>query len=941
VKLRLATKYTLCISLLLILVVSLVLLGLAALGKHHLDQFRSELTQALTTAKTIDNERVLQANAKYLHRRLFNPMYNLDISSLNEEIKLVRQLLPVTEFLILDRQGTILTDGTKENKRYGEALSIPNLLKQQTTQFLENKNTLKLNLIIGSKDFLLGYAFISLNNQALLDSIGILNKDMSRMNDRLLHSLLLAFLGTMILTILLGVLLSRSLSRFLSRPLTEMSKAAERYAQGQLTYPLPVRTEDELGELAYSLNKMAADLHKSEGQIRAIVNNSTTVINIKDRNGHYLLINKRFQELFLIDQTCIKGKTDYDLFSEQTAALLQRNDQTVLASNLPMQFEESFIQNDGQHTYISDKFPLYLADGTAYAICSISTDITQRKNWENQLRKSEENLSTTLNSIGDGVITTDADGFITRINPVAVELTGWATEDAVGLSIHKVVQIIDETSHIAIPLPVERCIEEGIVIGLANHTLLIRRDGKKIAIEDSMAPIRHAKNDISGIVLVFHDVTKARHLAAKLSYQASHDALTGLINRHEFAHRIEAAQRNAKDRNSQHVMLYIDLDQFKIVNDTSGHVAGDELLKQIASLLKESLREGDTLARLGGDEFGVLLENCPLEKAAKIAEQIRLKLMEFHFIWQDLSFNINCSIGIAPINQTSSNLSEVLSAADLACIAAKDGGRNRIHIADTHDQGFIQRKGEMRWLPRLQNAFKNDNFHLYAQKIIACTDKSHPIKHIELLLRLQENDLIIPPGAFIPAAERYNFMPQIDNWVISRVFAYIQQQSTDANIKYAINLSGASISDPTLVKYIFSQSDKFKIAPEKICFEITETAAIANLTNASNLIKTLKSEGFSFALDDFGSGLSSFAYLKNLPVDYLKIDGMFVKDIVNDPLDYTMVKSINDIGHSMGIKTIAEYVENAEILDQLTNLGVDYAQGFYIHKPEPIRNFDF
>ena len=314
-------------------------------------------------------------------------------------------------------------------------------------------------------------------------------------------------------------------------------------------------------------------------------------------------------------------------------------------------------------------------------------------------------------------------------------------------------------------------------------------------------------------------------------------------------------------------------------------------------------------------------------------------MWNFHFVWQDLSFNINCSIGIASIKRTSANLSEVLSAADLACIAAKDSGRNRIHIADTQDKEFVQRKGEMRWLPRLQDALKNGCFKLYFQKIAACTSESQQIKHIELLLRLQEKDQIIPPGAFIPAAERYNLMPQLDYWVIRHVFAYIQQQPADDNISYAINLSGASVSDPALVKYIFNQRDSFEISPEKICFEITETAAIANLSNASHLIKTLKTEGFSFALDDFGSGLSSFAYLKNLPVDYLKIDGMFVKDIVNDPLDYTMVKSINEIGHSIGIKTIAEYVENAEILEQLKTIGVDYAQGFYIHKPEPVKDF--
>ncbi len=495
-------------------------------------------------------------------------------------------------------------------------------------------------------------------------------------------------------------------------------------------------------------------------------------------------------------------------------------------------------------------------------------------------------------------------------------------------------RIIDERNRTRLTLPIERCIDEKKIIGLANHTILIRRDGQEIAIEDSLAPICHEQGNVEGVVLVFHDVTQARNLAAILSHQAKHDALTGLINRREFELRVEAVQQGAMERNAQHSMLYIDLDQFKIVNDTSGHVAGDELLKQVSSLLHAELREGDTLARLGGDEFGVLLENCPLEKSCEIAEQLRLKLTAFQFVWQDLTFNINCSIGVASINRLSGSLSDILGAADLACIAAKDHGRNRIHVADREDDEFLQRRGEMRWLPRLQKALENDDFQLYCQQIAPCRAGPQPLQRLEILLRLKDNGRIIPPGAFIPAAERYNLMPQLDKWVIGRVFSFVQRQPASAVSKYAINISGSSVSDPALITYILQQSARFKIPAETICFEITETAAIANLSNATQLIKTLKTEGFRFALDDFGSGLSSFAYLKSLPVDYLKIDGMFIKDIKDDPLDYTMVKSINEIGHAMGIATIAEYVENKETFELLKTIGVDYVQGYHIHRPQ-------
>jgi len=442
-------------------------------------------------------------------------------------------------------------------------------------------------------------------------------------------------------------------------------------------------------------------------------------------------------------------------------------------------------------------------------------------------------------------------------------------------------------------------------------------------------------------VMVFHDVSKSRAMAQQLNWQATHDTLTGLINRREFEKRLEQALAEAKTDQHQHALLYLDLDQFKIVNDTCGHVAGDELLKQLAVLLQSKLREGDVLARLGGDELGVLLSYCPEDKAQRVAEVLRIAVKEFRFIWENKSFDIGVSIGLVVVDAENVSVAELLSAADMACYAAKDDGRNRIHVYRRGDVDLVQRHGEMQWVNRLTRAVEENRLVLYRQRILSITDPSGAEEHYEILIRLRgENNEIIPPGAFIPAAERYGLMPAVDRWVVRTLFAAMAQQSGRACLEnnecsYAVNLSGASLNDDILLEYVREQLLLHSIAPRRIWFEITETAAIANLPKASRFIKEMKALGCRFSLDDFGSGVSSFAYLKNLAVDNLKIDGSFVKDIVDDPIDFAMVQAINQIGHVMGLRTTAEFVENDAILTRLREIGVDYAQGYGIHKPEP------
>jgi diguanylate cyclase (GGDEF)-like protein/PAS domain S-box-containing protein len=554
---------------------------------------------------------------------------------------------------------------------------------------------------------------------------------------------------------------------------------------------------------------------------------------------------------------------------------------------------------------------------------------------EKVLFEEKELLRVTLNCIGDGVITTDTSGTVTYLNPVAETMTGWTSAEANGLPLRDVFHIIDPHTRELTPNPVELVLLEKKTIDLAPHILLMQRGGKTFSIEDSAAPIRDEHGEIIGTVLVFHDVSHAQKMAMQMTHQATHDALTGLINRREFERRLEHALLTAKMDVKQHTLLYLDLDQFKIVNDTSGHMAGDELLRQLTSTLQTKLRRNDTLARLGGDEFGVLLESCATDPALKVADLLRKTVREYRFVWEERIFQLGLSIGLVTFSDGKETLADILRTADAACYLAKDKGRNRVQIYSPEDTGLALRHGEMGWVGRIQKALEENRFILYSQKILRLNSLEDG-DHYELLLRMQgEDGKLIPPMAFIPAAERYGLMPQLDRWVVTTAFAqYDGRHPPGTSVgTCSINLSGASICDENFYEFVMEQFALYKVPPEGICFEITETSAIANLTQAVILMEKLKKIGCRFSLDDFGSGMSSFTYLKRLPVDYLKIDGGFVKDMVDDPIDQAMVVAINSIGHVMNIQTIAEFVENNAILELLRRMGVDYAQGYGIEKP--------
>ena len=452
---------------------------------------------------------------------------------------------------------------------------------------------------------------------------------------------------------------------------------------------------------------------------------------------------------------------------------------------------------------------------------------------------------------------------------------------------------------------------------------------------------------LTGFALLFSLLvarTVINHVSAKnrqLAYQASHDPLTGLINRHEFECRVERAIQNAKVQATTHTLLYLDLDQFKIVNDTCGHAAGDELLQQLSQLLLGSVRHRDTLSRLGGDEFGMLFENCPLDKAVEIASSLLTSIQEFNFTWGESSFTLGISIGVVPIDHSTSDIASAMSAADSACYIAKEAGRNQLQIAHMGDRRLQQRHGEMQWASRLTRALEKDQFTLYFQPIIPCANKSRHYTYLEILLRLIDDDgTVIAPGAFLYAAEKYNMVSSIDRWVIENSMAWLAEteKSDGRPITISINLSGQTIGSPDMLKFIIDKMEETGAPAGQIIFEVTETAAIENITSATSFMLTLRGCGFRFSLDDFGSGLSSFTYLKKLPVDFLKIDGAFVRDILSDPVDYAMVRSINELGQLLGKETIAEFVETTGLADELERMGVNYVQGYAFAKPRPLIN---
>ncbi|HEY7682943.1 MAG TPA: EAL domain-containing protein [Gemmatimonadales bacterium] len=686
----------------------------------------------------------------------------------------------------------------------------------------------------------------------------------------------------------------------------------------------------------WQARRRAVALSALQRRLAAVLESTTDPVCFADRDGHAIYLNDAGRALL---GTGVSDRGPAWSAPSWTQVLLRPEALARAAEAGSWSGETGVLTAGGREVTLSQVILCHRdRDGSVDFFSTIARDISDRKQLEQRLSEEKERAEVTLGSIGDAVVRTDARGVIEYVNPVAEQLLGCRSLELVDRQITNVITLVHEGTREPLENPIETCLREKRVVGRSNLSLLVRPDGREFAIDDSAAPVTNRDREVIGAVLVFHDVSGARTLARQLAHQASHDFLTGLVNRHEFERRVGRALARAQQEAVAHALCFLDLDQFKVVNDTCGHGAGDELLRQLAQALQKKVRRRDTLARLGGDEFGVLLEHCPPGQAARVAHDLLETVQEFRFVWEGKPFALGVSVGVVPITAECESLAAVLRDADAACYAAKERGRNRVHFYEQNDAAMAIRQGEMQWVTRITSALEENRFRLFGQSIVPLAARPNESNRMEVLIRLVEQDgSLIAPGAFIPAAERYNLMGAVDRWVVREVVSlYDRHRTSGPKPITSINLSGASLGDPSMLAFVRDLLARHDLPPETLCFEITETAAIANLAQAAHFIRELKALGCGFALDDFGSGMSSFGYLQSLPVEYLKIAGAFLRHIESDPVEYAMVEAINRVGHVMRLKTVAEGVENFETLETLRKLGVDYAQGFVISEPAPL-----
>lgn len=561
--------------------------------------------------------------------------------------------------------------------------------------------------------------------------------------------------------------------------------------------------------------------------------------------------------------------------------------------------------------------------------------LQERQRAEAALAEEKRKAEITLTSIGDAVVRIDSTARITYLNPAAEHLTGWSFREAEGQPLFNVVKLLNEATREQVCKTLDRVLQDRAVVDVSANTRLVARDGKEYDVADSAAPLLDPDKGTVGAVLVFRDITETQELERRLSWQARHDSLTGLVNRVEFESQVVEAIDEAKHQGAKHFLMYVDLDQFKNVNDTAGHLAGDELLRRLAETLKVVLGPPHTVARVGGDEFCVLLRNASIAGAEAIAEQIRRDIQDFHFLWDGHAFGVGASIGLVALEPLAGGLEDVMNAADIACYAAKEQGRNRVHVFVPEDEAVRERLEEPEWVRRITRALDEHRFRLFEQAIVPIAAQSDdPVMHEVLVRMCDERGNLLPPTAFLPAANRYNLLTMLDRWVVSNALSCIGRGKSTA--PYHINLSGHSISDDRFLQFVLNQFEVSGIDPHQICFEITESAAVVNLNRAMRFMQELRSLGAHFALDDFGVGISSLSYLRTLPVDVIKIDGRFVRNIDRDHIDHAMVEAIIRVGRVIGVKTVAESVENERTRTYLQALGADYAQGYGVSHPQPI-----
>ncbi|HEY9183066.1 MAG TPA: EAL domain-containing protein, partial [Gammaproteobacteria bacterium] len=629
-----------------------------------------------------------------------------------------------------------------------------------------------------------------------------------------------------------------------------------------------------------------------------------------------LFANRAAGELFGVDPNTLIGKPITDLLRPAYRALMRKHVGGASGTEEPeplAPFEVQLISSDEQGLW-AELHSRRLTYGGEPALLTVARDITHRKSLEASLGRGKLQARITLESIGEGVITTDRNGTIDYMNEAAEQLIGGTRSAGIGKRLLDLISLVDEIDRSSLGDPVAKCLTERRRVNLGRRAFLLSKQAEReFSTELTASPIRGPDGQVAGCVVIFHDVSELRGLAREMSYQASHDALTGLVNRAEFERRLETALNSARGEGVGHVVCYLDLDRFKLVNDTGGHIAGDNLLREIGALLKQRVRDSDTVARVGGDEFAMLLAGCPLDKAQQIADDVVQAVASHQFAWQDRVFDVGVSVGLVEVGKDSGSAESVLGAADSACYIAKQQGRGRTHVYSTRDEVMARERGEIQWLQRLQRALKENGFELYVQPIVAMSGRSRSGPAAEVLLRMRdESGGSILPVHFLASAERYQLMSHIDRWVVQTTLTAIAGGAPHlpAGRTCNINLSAQTLGDDDFLEFVVDVLDHTGVSPERICFEVRESAVVSQLDQAQRFINVLHGIGCRFALDNFGSGIGSFANLKNLSLDFLKIDGTYTRNLETDSVNREMVAAMVKLARTLDFQVVAEQVED-------------------------------
>ncbi len=712
-------------------------------------------------------------------------------------------------------------------------------------------------------------------------------------------------------------------------------------ADASVGHRLSTSEHREMADLARTINKLFDALgerdqkiHDRDRLFRSFARTLPEIVLIHDEK--ILLANDSAAALIGLDPAQLVGRDVADLVKPAYRALFRKTvTRRLQGQDVPQRLEVQLINGARAGLWVEAQSSTIEFHGRP-AILTVARDVSHRKSIEVSLSRSKRQAQYTLESIGEGIITTDNDGHIDYMNLAAETLVGTSRDDAAGHTIGELFVLVDDLDRRPLGDPVERCLSMRRRVNMGRRAVMVTRDGElEHSVELSASPIRGPGDSVSGTVVVFHDVGEQRGLTREMSYQATHDPLTGLINRREFERRLEEAIDSAHAEEAVHMLLYMDLDRFKAVNDSCGHLAGDNMLREVATLIKGEVRDSDFVGRLGGDEFGALLIGCPIDKARQIAADICNAVADYRFVWKDKIFNIGVSVGILEISHISGSVQDVMSAADSACYVAKQEGRGKVHIYSARDEAVARDRGDIRWLRELQTALHDGSFELAVQPILSMSRGTDSGPAVEVLIRLPGRGSQAETAEFLRPAQRYQLMPQIDRWVVNATLAAISggELRIAGHRSCAINLSGQTIADDSFLGFVVDALDRTEVRPSKICFEVTERAILDNVKQARRFIEVLHGIGCEFSLDDFGSGMGSFSSLKQLPVDYLKIDGRYTHDLRTDEVNQEMVAAMIKLARTLEFRVVAEQVERQEDFDWLRDVGVDYVQGYFVDRP--------